>query len=106
MFATVPRARAGLADRKRANTVETLTHQLRALGQGAQPDNWPRLHVLSMPVLLVAGALDAKYVDIAQRMAAQIPDARVDVIADAGHACHLEQPEAVAHAVTSWLRAR
>jgi 2-succinyl-6-hydroxy-2,4-cyclohexadiene-1-carboxylate synthase len=106
MFATVPRARAGLADRKRANTVETLTHQLRALGQGAQPDNWPRLRTLRMPVLLLAGALDAKYVDIAQRVAAEVPDALVEVIADAGHACHLERPERVAHAVTSWLRTR
>jgi 2-succinyl-6-hydroxy-2,4-cyclohexadiene-1-carboxylate synthase len=106
MFATVPRARAGLADRKRANTVETLTHQLRVLGQGAQPDNWPRLHALGSPVLLLAGALDAKYVDIAHRMGAEIPDGRVEVIADAGHACHLEKPEAVAHAVASWLRTR
>lgn len=106
MFATVPSERAGLADRKRANTVGTLTHQLRALGQGVQPDNWPRLHALRMPVLLLAGALDTKYVDIAQRMGAEIPDARVEVIAEAGHACHLEQPAAVAHAVTSWLRTR
>jgi 2-succinyl-6-hydroxy-2,4-cyclohexadiene-1-carboxylate synthase len=106
MFATVPPEHAGLADRKQANTVETLTHQLRVLGQGAQPDNWPRLHALGMPALLLAGALDAKYMGIAQGMGTQIADARVDVIPDAGHACHLEQPAAVAHAVTSWLRTR
>jgi 2-succinyl-6-hydroxy-2,4-cyclohexadiene-1-carboxylate synthase len=106
MFATVPPERAGLADRKQANTVETLTHQLRVLGQGAQPDNWPRLHALGMPVLLLAGALDVKYVDIAHRMSAQIADTRVEVIAESGHACHLEQPAAVAHAVTSWLPTR
>jgi len=106
MFATVPPERAGLADRKHANTVETLTHQLRVLGQGAQPDNWPRLHSLGVPALLIAGALDVKYVDSAHQMGTQIADARVDVIAEAGHACHLEQPAAVAHAVTSWLRTR
>ena len=106
MFATVPPERAGLADRKQANTVATLTHQLRVLGQGAQPDNWPRLPALGMPVLLLAGALDAKYVDIAHEMGAHIADAGVEVIAEAGHACHLEQPAAVAHAVTSWFRTR
>jgi 2-succinyl-6-hydroxy-2,4-cyclohexadiene-1-carboxylate synthase len=102
MFATVPRDRAGVDDRKRANTVERLTHQLRALGQGAQPNNWPRLGEIAVPVLLVAGALDTKYVDIAYRMAERIPDARVVVIEGAGHACHLERPEEVAHALTSW----
>ena len=47
-----------------------LAHQLRSLGQGAQPSNWDRLGELAMPVLLVAGSRDTKYVDIAERMAA------------------------------------
>ncbi len=72
------------------------------LGQGSQPSNWERLGELHVPVLLIAGALDAKYVGIAQRMAERIPDARVEVIDGAGHACHLEQPERVAHLLTSW----
>ena len=55
-----------------------------------------------MPVLLIVGELDAKYVDIAHRMAEAIPDARVEVIAGAGHACHLEQPDVVAHLLASW----
>jgi len=102
LFATLPLDRAAVDERKRVNTVERLTHQLRALGQGAQPNNWSRLGELSMPVLLVAGALDTKYVDIAQRMAERIPHGRVEVIDGAGHACHLERPDAVAHALTSW----
>jgi 2-succinyl-6-hydroxy-2,4-cyclohexadiene-1-carboxylate synthase len=102
MFATLPPDAADVDDRTRANTVERLTQQLRVLGQGAQPDNWPRLGELRMPVLLVAGALDAKYVDVARRMAEQIPHARVEIIDGAGHACHLERPDEVAHALTSW----
>jgi 2-succinyl-6-hydroxy-2,4-cyclohexadiene-1-carboxylate synthase len=102
LFASLPRDRAGIADRRAGNTVASLTHQLRVLGQGAQPSNWERLTELAVPTLLVVGALDAKYVDIAHRMAAALPDARVEVIADAGHACHLEQPETVAHLLESW----
>ena len=44
--------------------MERLTHQLRVLGQGVQePSNWERLGELHMPVLLIAGGLDTKYVD-------------------------------------------
>jgi 2-succinyl-6-hydroxy-2,4-cyclohexadiene-1-carboxylate synthase len=102
LFATLPRDRAGIAERRAGNTVASLTHQLRVLGQGAQPSNWDRLARLVAPTLLIVGALDVKYVDIAHRMATSIPDARVEVIADAGHACHLEQPDTVAHLLASW----
>jgi 2-succinyl-6-hydroxy-2,4-cyclohexadiene-1-carboxylate synthase len=102
LFATLPTDRADLDQRVRHNTVESLTHQLRVLGQGAQPSNWERLGTLDVPVLLIAGGLDAKYVDIARRMAAVIRDARVEIVAGAGHACHLEQPAAVAHLLESW----
>ncbi len=101
LFATLPPERAGLDDRRADNTVESLTRQLRVLGQGVQPSNWERLGELRIPVLLVVGALDAKYVDIAHRMADLIPDARVEVIEGAGHACHLERPELLAHLLTS-----
>jgi 2-succinyl-6-hydroxy-2,4-cyclohexadiene-1-carboxylate synthase len=102
LFATLPRERSGIDARRAANTVDSLTHQLRVLGQGVQPSNWERLGELRMPVLLIAGALDTKYVDIAQRMAAQIPEVRVEIVPGAGHACHLEQPERVAHLLTTW----
>ena len=102
LFATLPPERAGLDERQAANTVAALTHQLRVLGQGAQPSNWHRLGELGMPVLLIVGELDTKYVDIAHRMADQISEARVEVIEGAGHACHLEQPERVAHLLTSF----
>ena len=102
LFATLSRDAAGVEDRRATNTVDRLTHQLAALGQGSQPNNWGRLHELTMPVLVVAGALDTKYVDIAQRMGAAIPNARVEIIDGAGHACHLERPEDIAQLLASW----
>jgi 2-succinyl-6-hydroxy-2,4-cyclohexadiene-1-carboxylate synthase len=102
LFATLPRERSGLDDRRAANTVEGLAFQLRVLGQGVQPSNWQRLGEVAMPVLLIVGELDTKYVDIAHRMAERIADARVEVIPNAGHACHLEQPDHVAHLLASF----
>ena len=102
LFATLPRELAGIDERRAANTVESLTHQLRALGQGTQPNNWPRLGELRMPVLLIAGALDTKYVDIAYRMREAIPNARVEIVDGAGHACHLERPDVIGQLLASW----
>jgi 2-succinyl-6-hydroxy-2,4-cyclohexadiene-1-carboxylate synthase len=102
MFASLPRDAAGIEERRAANRVDRLTHQLVVLGQGTQPDNWPRLGELRMPVLLIAGELDPKYVDIAHRMQDAIANARVAIVDGAGHACHLERPEAVAQLLASW----
>jgi hypothetical protein len=83
-----------------ANSVERLTHQLRALGQGAQPSNWKRLHEVAAPTELFAGDADAKYVAIAGRMA---PPLRASLrVLPGDHACHLE-PNGFPHLLASWL---
>ena len=97
MFSTLPRDAAALDDRKRAHTVRSLTHALRTLGQGAQEPLWARLPDLTMPVLLVAGSRDEKYVAIARAMTDLIDQhASLRVCAGIGHAAHLEDPNAVA----------
>ena len=76
------------------NTVEGLAESLRQAGTGAQDPLWGRLHRLAMPVLVVAGALDAKFTELGHRMAAAIGDnAEVAIIPGAGHAAHLERPD-------------
>jgi 2-succinyl-6-hydroxy-2,4-cyclohexadiene-1-carboxylate synthase len=102
MFSTLPAAAAGIDERRAVNTVGRLAHQLRALGQGAQPSNWARLRELRMPVLLITGDLDRKYGEIARNMVAAIGDVEHRELIDAGHACHLEHPDAFVHVVESW----
>jgi 2-succinyl-6-hydroxy-2,4-cyclohexadiene-1-carboxylate synthase len=97
MFATLPADAAKLEERRAGNTVATLTHALRVLGPGAQDPLWDRLAQLEPPFVPVAGTLDEKYVDIAFEMAEAVgPDVHPVLIGGAGHAAHLEQPEAVA----------
>jgi 2-succinyl-6-hydroxy-2,4-cyclohexadiene-1-carboxylate synthase len=103
LFATLPRDASGVKDRRR-NTAEGLATSLRLTGTGTQEPLWDRLGELAMPVLLVAGALDAKYVALAERMAGRIPRATVEVFEGAGHAVHLEQPDAFIGALETWLR--
>jgi 2-succinyl-6-hydroxy-2,4-cyclohexadiene-1-carboxylate synthase len=96
LFATLPTEAAGLDARRAGNTVATLTHALRALGPGAHEPLWDRLGDLEPPFLPVAGSLDEKYVDIAFEMARGVGrDVHPMLIGGAGHAVHLEQPDAV-----------
>jgi 2-succinyl-6-hydroxy-2,4-cyclohexadiene-1-carboxylate synthase len=81
---------------RRRNTPAGLARALRGLGTGALPSLWDRLGEVSIPVVLVVGERDQKFRLIAERMAASIPVAEVVVVPAAGHAAHLEAPEAVA----------
>ena len=97
LFATLPRDVAGVDARRAGNTIATLTHALRALGQGAQEPLWERLDDLRPPFVPAAGVLDEKYIDIAFEMAGRVgPHVHPVLIGGAGHAVHLENPEAVA----------
>jgi 2-succinyl-6-hydroxy-2,4-cyclohexadiene-1-carboxylate synthase len=96
-------AAAAHADRLR-NTAGGLAAALRGLGTGVMEPLWDRLGELAMPVLLVAGALDTRFVAIAERMARLIPASSLEVVADAGHSVHLERPDAFTDALERWLR--
>jgi 2-succinyl-6-hydroxy-2,4-cyclohexadiene-1-carboxylate synthase len=98
LFAGQPErvAAAAHADRLR-NRAAGLAAALRGLGTGVMEPLWERLGELTLPVTLVAGERDAKFREIAERMAERLPAARLVVIPGAGHAAHLEQPEAVAY---------
>jgi 2-succinyl-6-hydroxy-2,4-cyclohexadiene-1-carboxylate synthase len=108
MFASQRRLGAAFVERARAerlaNDARCLANVLRNLGPGAQPPLFERLGDLDMPVLLVAGALDRPFVAAAHDLAQRLPRAEVCEIADAGHAVHLEQPEAFARVVRVFLR--
>jgi 2-succinyl-6-hydroxy-2,4-cyclohexadiene-1-carboxylate synthase len=103
LFATLP-LDARDADARRENTVEGLASSLRLAGTGTQEPLWERLRALTMPVLLVSGALDERFTAHAKRMAALIgSNARVHTIDDAGHACHRERPDEFARVLETWL---
>jgi 2-succinyl-6-hydroxy-2,4-cyclohexadiene-1-carboxylate synthase len=86
------------------NDPASLASALRGLGTGALPSLWERLPEISTPTLLLVGALDRKFVEIAERMAGVMADARVIRVEGAGHTVHLERPEAWLAAVTAFLR--
>lgn len=94
LLASQQRLGAAFLDRAREERLAQRAHglagALRGLGTGAMPPLQARLAILRMPVCLVAGAEDAKYRALAAELAAQLPDARAEIVAGAGHAAHLE----------------
>lgn len=102
LFATLPTDPVDVADRRR-NTAAGLAWSLRLAGTGVQASLWPRLAELSMPVLVVAGELDTKFTALGHQLVAGIgANARFAAIPNAGHAAHLEQPDAFAELVRSF----
>lgn len=91
---------------RRSNSAAGLASSLRLAGTGTQVPSWDRLGALTMPVLVVAGADDAKFTALAHRLADDIgTDATLVVVPDAGHTTHLEAPEAFLAVVRPWLAA-
>lgn len=70
-----------------------LANSLRGMGTGDMPSLWHKLSYLSMPVTLITGELDSKFISIAKRMLTKIPQAQHVIINEVGHAIHVENPE-------------
>jgi 2-succinyl-6-hydroxy-2,4-cyclohexadiene-1-carboxylate synthase len=63
------------------------------------------LGTISVPVLVMAGQHDPRYVALAERTAKGIGDnASCVVVPGAGHSTHLEQPQRFLDALVPWLR--
>ena len=103
MFAGIPPEHRFVAEREE-NTVEGLEASLLRAGTGSQEPTWDRLGRLAMPVLVMAGARDDRYAALAERLVGSIGDnATLALVPGAGHAAHLEEPEAFLDLLRGWL---
>jgi len=87
-----------------ANRPEGLARSLRHAGTGAMdPPWWDELPGVHAPTLVVAGALDAKFATLGQRLVDGIRlgpgKAELRLVDDVGHAAHLQAPAAIARIV-------
>jgi 2-succinyl-6-hydroxy-2,4-cyclohexadiene-1-carboxylate synthase len=86
------------------NTAAGLASSLRLCGTGTQVSLWERLVELNMDVLALAGDRDTKFASMAERIAQTAPNATFDLIHDAGHAAHLQQPAQVITRLERFMR--
>jgi 2-succinyl-6-hydroxy-2,4-cyclohexadiene-1-carboxylate synthase len=78
------------------NDPVALAEVLRAVGGGAMAPLWERIGTLTMPVTIIVGGLDPKFMNYAERFAELLPQAEVCVIDGAGHGLPREAPHALA----------
>jgi 2-succinyl-6-hydroxy-2,4-cyclohexadiene-1-carboxylate synthase len=91
-------ADAARADRLN-NDPRHLAAALRGIGTGTMTPLWDRLSELEMPVAVLAGERDAKFVALGRRLADALPRGQLTIVPGAGHALALEAPAAVAAAI-------
>ena len=82
---------------KLKNDPLNLAKSLRFMGLGMQPSLWNDLPSIKIPLLLLVGTLDPKFVAINREIASLSPQAKLFAVKDAGHNIHFERP-------TEWIR--
>lgn len=73
-----------------AQQPQRLAKALRDYGTGHMPNLWSSLHHLKLPVQLIVGEWDEKFVQIAQKMGEMLPQAHLSIVAQVGHTVNVE----------------
>ena len=97
--------RAAMRARRAANDTQGLSLAAEVGGTGSMDPLWDRLNTLDLPTLLVVGEDDHKYRELVAEMLPRIPSAAPATISGAGHAAHLEAPDAFATRLVRFLDA-
>ena len=95
--------RRALHNQRLANDARGLANSLRGAGSATDADVTERLGEIQTPTLILTGELDSKYIEIGRILESGIPNAEMQIIPGAGHAIHLEQPDAVIDAIRGFL---
>ena len=95
--------RGELRSERLNQTAEGLALSLRTMGTGNQSSLWSRLQNLDIPVLLLVGELDPKFVMTNKKMQSKLKYGNLIICEDAGHAIHVEKRETFGKIVIEFL---
>jgi 2-succinyl-6-hydroxy-2,4-cyclohexadiene-1-carboxylate synthase len=106
LFAHLTPEETGLKERCQ-NNGDKMASALLALGQGNEEPMWdllPNLAKNNIPVLILVGANDEKYVEIGRRLHKKIGAiSQLDIIDNCGHSVLAEQPIKAAELIMSFI---
>ena len=98
--------KAAIRQERVSHTSLGLQNSLLGMGTGSQPSFWGELQKMNFPVLLLAGELDQKFVQLARKMQNCLKIVHFKTINDTGHAIHVEEPEIFGRIVSEFIRGR
>jgi 2-succinyl-6-hydroxy-2,4-cyclohexadiene-1-carboxylate synthase len=84
---------------RRRHQPAALAWAMRRLGLGNMPAYWNALSGLNVPLRLMVGELDERYVAIAKQIVGATPSATLQTVPAVGHNLLLEAPETLARAM-------
>jgi 2-succinyl-6-hydroxy-2,4-cyclohexadiene-1-carboxylate synthase len=85
------------------NSPIELAKSLRYLGTGSQPSLWEKLPEIEIPLLLLVGELDVKFIQINQQIAQASKSSQLEIIPNCGHNIHFENPDIFIEKVQTFL---
>jgi 2-succinyl-6-hydroxy-2,4-cyclohexadiene-1-carboxylate synthase len=86
--------------RRLSHTAGGLKHAMRTLGLSQMPSYWDCLGTLDVPIQLVVGERDPKFIGISEKMTRKLQDAELCVAQGVGHNVVLEAPLFVAEQIS------
>jgi len=84
---------AQMLEQRLNNLPALLAKSLRNLSTGMQPSLWEKLPENQIPLLLLAGELDPKFVQINRQMQQLCKYSQLEIISSCGHNIHFENPD-------------
>jgi len=92
-----------LLEQRLNNSPMQLAKSLRNLSTGMQPSLWENLSQIKIPLLLLAGEMDSKFVPINQQMEQLCKFAKLVIIPNCSHNIHFENPDLFIEQIQSFL---
>ena len=86
------------------NNKTGLINSLRGFGTGLMLPLFDNLKRINCKTLLITGELDTKFTEINKEIVNLFPNAKHEIINNAGHNSHLEKPEKFAEVVNEFLK--
>ncbi|MDX1590475.1 MAG: 2-succinyl-6-hydroxy-2,4-cyclohexadiene-1-carboxylate synthase [Balneolaceae bacterium] len=83
-----------------------LACSLRGFGAGSMPSVCDRLQHLPMPLYLIAGGQDERYVNRMSEMSKKCNDCTFQIVEGAGHRVHADRPQEIAEMIKHTLETR
>lgn len=85
------------------NTPAELAKSLCWMGTGTQPSLWDKIKTNTVPILLLVGEYDKKFIEINTKMVDACKYCNLNIISGAGHNIHFEKPKIFAEKVSTFF---